>query len=146
MKAKTVIAIAASILFLQIAIGLGIYYFGDSWESRAAFGDMFGAINTLFSGLAFAGVIYSILMQGQELKLQREELSLTREELQKSASAQELQTVRMLNAANISAAGSKVQCFSLLYANNKKDPNSRGFPQDSLKKAITELEALTKEP
>lgn len=45
------------------------------------FGDMFGAINPLFSGLAFAGVIYAILLQRFELGLQRDELELTRGEL-----------------------------------------------------------------
>ncbi|WP_050937395.1 hypothetical protein [Vibrio harveyi] len=58
-------------------------------EVRGTFGDMFGAANALFSGFAFIGVIYAILMQRTELSLQREELSLTREELKKSANAQE---------------------------------------------------------
>ncbi len=37
------------------------------------FGDMFGAVNALFSGYAFAGIIVAILMQRLELKAQREE-------------------------------------------------------------------------
>ena len=56
---------------------------------------MFGAPNALFSGLAFAGVIYAIILQRNELRLQREdlqlsreELRLTREELAKTAAAQ----------------------------------------------------------
>ena len=32
------------------------------------FGDMFGAINALFSGLALAGVIYAVLMQTEDIK------------------------------------------------------------------------------
>jgi hypothetical protein len=43
-------------------------------------GDMFGGITALFSGLAFAGLISTLLMQGRELQLQRSELELTREE------------------------------------------------------------------
>ena len=46
------------------------------------FGDMFGAVNALFSGLAFAGVVIAILLQRQELKLQRKELKQTRQEFQ----------------------------------------------------------------
>lgn len=38
--------------------------------SRGAFGDKFGAINALFSGLAFAGVIFTLVAQGRELKRQ----------------------------------------------------------------------------
>ena len=41
--------------------------------SLGPFGDMFGAVNALFSGYAFAGIIVDILMQRQELKSQREE-------------------------------------------------------------------------
>ena len=38
-------------------------------------------INALFAGLAFAGVIYAIILQNKELTFQREELKLQREEL-----------------------------------------------------------------
>ncbi|HXH11753.1 MAG TPA: hypothetical protein VNP04_18570 [Alphaproteobacteria bacterium] len=50
---------------------------------------MFGSISALFSGLAFAGLIYAILLQKRELGLQREELELTRKELSRTAQAQE---------------------------------------------------------
>lgn len=49
-------------------------------DLRGTFGDMFGSVNALFSGLALAGIILTILMQKQELKLQRDELSETRKE------------------------------------------------------------------
>jgi hypothetical protein len=55
-------------------------YFGD-WQDRANFGDMFGAVNSLFAGLAFAGIIITVYMQSKELALQRDELKLTRDEL-----------------------------------------------------------------
>lgn len=47
---------------------------------RGVFGDKFGAINSLFSGLAFAGIIFTIFLQKRELKLQRQELEETRDE------------------------------------------------------------------
>jgi hypothetical protein len=47
---------------------------------RGTFGDMFGSINALFSGLALAGIIITILLQQKELRLQRQELSETRQE------------------------------------------------------------------
>ncbi|ROI09471.1 hypothetical protein EGH90_04040 [Kaistella haifensis] len=49
-------------------------------ELRGVFGDKFGAINALFSALAFAGIIFTIFLQKKELKLQREELAETRDE------------------------------------------------------------------
>ena len=53
----------------------------DCPTNRGTFGDKFGAVNALFSGLAFAGLIITLLYQKEELKLQREELAQTREEL-----------------------------------------------------------------
>lgn len=52
-------------------------------SDRGTFGDQFGAINALFSGLAFAGLIYTILLQREELQAQREELGHTRDEIKK---------------------------------------------------------------
>ncbi|OCK42684.1 hypothetical protein BA195_13910 [Tenacibaculum soleae] len=49
-------------------------------SERGAFGDKFGFINSLFSGLALTGIIISIYFQQKELSLQREELIETREE------------------------------------------------------------------
>ena len=48
-------------------------YLGVNPTKPGPFGDMFGAVNAWFSGLAFAGIIVAILMQRQELKAQREE-------------------------------------------------------------------------
>jgi hypothetical protein len=70
-------SIVAIVIFMWAASGALLYGMND----RGTFGDMFGAINALFSGLAFAGVIYAILLQRIELRLQRNELSLTRQEL-----------------------------------------------------------------
>lgn len=46
-------------------------------------GDMFAAINSLFAGLAFGGIIMTIYLQKKELSLQRQELINTREIFQK---------------------------------------------------------------
>lgn len=51
-------------------------------ENRGTYGDMFGSINALYSGLALAGIIFTILLQKDELGLQREELKETRKEFQ----------------------------------------------------------------
>lgn len=50
------------------------------WNYKGIFGDKFGAINSLFSGLALGGIILSIRLQQKELSLQRKELADTRQE------------------------------------------------------------------
>lgn len=49
---------------------------------RGVFGDMFGAANSIFSGLAFIGVIYAVFLQRQEVAVAREEISYTKEILE----------------------------------------------------------------
>ena len=75
------------ILWFSIPI-LSNYFFSNSLKNSAELGDSFGMVNSLFSALAFLLLIYTSLMQKEELELQREELKLTRQELKKSAEAQ----------------------------------------------------------
>ena len=65
--------------------------FPGNLERRGQFGDMFGALGTLFSGLAFAGLIITILQQREDLKNQRDEIGLQREDLEKQTEALQLQ-------------------------------------------------------
>lgn len=48
---------------------------------RGQFGDMFGGLNALFTALAFAALIYTVLLQRDELSLQRRELAGQRKQL-----------------------------------------------------------------
>ncbi len=76
-----------AVLGIWALSGLWIYAeFNDS-ASRGTFGDMFGAVNALFSGLAFLGLIVAILLQYQELKEQRREIRESRIAQQASAVA-----------------------------------------------------------
>ena len=69
-----------SIVFVICFWLFNLYYLKDlSSEKRGTFGDMFGFANSLFSGLAFVGIIITILLQRNELMLQRKELSETRD-------------------------------------------------------------------
>lgn len=56
-------------------------------ENPGQIGDSFGMVNALFSALAFSLLIYTSLLQTQELKLQREELRENRKQLESSAKA-----------------------------------------------------------
>lgn len=79
----TAIAIVVGVIILALWAGSWwwINQHFQKHDERGTFGDMFGAVNALFSGLAFAGLIITLFYQKEELKLQREELAQTREEL-----------------------------------------------------------------
>lgn len=76
-RAATLIIAWLAVAAIWTVSGLLLYAEND----RGTFGDMFGAVNALFSGLAFATLIYTAWMQRDELALQREELAATRTEL-----------------------------------------------------------------
>lgn len=77
--------IGSVILAVLIYAGLLVYLTWPidevSINTSGVFGDSFGFLTSLFSGLAFAGLIITIVMQRDELALQRQELNLTRKEL-----------------------------------------------------------------
>ncbi|CAH1216024.1 hypothetical protein [Paenibacillus sp. JJ-223] len=80
MKRKYIALIALVIFVVWAGSGVAIYIFVDK-DFRGITGDMFGAVNALFSGFAFAGLIYTIAVQRQELSLQREAIKMQTEEL-----------------------------------------------------------------
>ncbi len=87
-KYSSLILWGAVVVVICLVYGFTITILSYKWEEKGQFGDTFGAINALFSGLAFAGIIYTIQLQRKELGLQRKELRHTREELSRSADAQ----------------------------------------------------------
>lgn len=84
----------AVVVLLWMLSAPAISWYFPTWEERAGFGDTFGAVNALFSGLALGGVVLAVFLQRTELRLQREELTLTRSELHRTASSQE-ETARL---------------------------------------------------
>lgn len=87
-------------------------------SERGLLGDSFGALNALFSGLAFAGIIATIIMQRNELQLQRKELALTRKELSKSAEAQEASQEALHHQVNLMTKQAVLTAYQASYSGN----------------------------
>ena len=104
-------------LFIVSFLALSGMIINQFVEDRGTYGDMFGMASALFSGLAFAGILITILMQRKELQLQRLDLELTREELKKSAEAQE--NISKLNSlsAELSANSILMEHYPILKKN-----------------------------
>lgn len=63
--------------FYPVWIDYLLVYLGkvEAMKELGTVGDSFGALNTLFSGLAFAGIIVSITLQSKELRNTRREMA-----------------------------------------------------------------------
>ena len=94
--------------------------FLPDWAERGQFGDMFGVVNTLFSGLAFSALVCALILQSRELQA-------TRLEFSKQSAAQAEHAETALRAAKINALGALLQSYSQMLASghtNLIDPTS----------------------
>lgn len=92
------VTLAAAVVLIVITLN---YYFLHDQDNiiRGTFGDMFGVSNALFSGLAFAGVIYAIFLQRAELAIAKEELNRSKSIVEK----QQAQIERQVKDGALSA-------------------------------------------
>lgn len=72
---KGIVLICAVVILLWAGYGFGIAVWFDGIEQASQAGELFGGISALFSGLAFAGLIITLLIQRKELQLQRQEMA-----------------------------------------------------------------------
>lgn len=92
------------VVLLAVVVGLWCWLPGQlagdnaTLEHRGQLGDSYGSVNALFTGLAFAGLIFTILLQHREIRLQRadfaaqiEEMRQSREEIGRQVHVQTLQ-------------------------------------------------------
>lgn len=110
MKEKSVITLwivigAALIIGLWFLSFVLISTFYSTPTERGTFGDMFGAINALFSGLAFLGLIIALILQKKELEEQRKEIG-------NSIEAQERSIQLMKEQAEISLLQTKLEALN----------------------------------
>ncbi len=96
------------IVFLWYSNHIGAKFPPSSADHRF-FGDMFGPLAALFSGFAFAGVIVTIIMQMEELRLAREVSDKAATAQQGSEKALKDQIEKMQLSSDIAAISSYIQ-------------------------------------
>lgn len=89
--AKYMIIAAIVVIAVMVTTYLVITACFGKMDERGQFGDMFGMVNALFSGLAFAGVIITIRQQHIDLEYQRETIKQTNDEMERQTKEFELQ-------------------------------------------------------
>ncbi len=137
------------ILVIWILSAILILFGLDNWSDRGTFGDLFGAVNALFSGLAFAGLIYTIVLQKQDLELQRKEIAQNRTELKKSANAQQKseqalveQVEQMKITAKLNALKTLIEYYNIVIANPNNTAEIVTKAKEKRKSTIKEIDIL----
>ena len=121
----------------------------DDWSDRGTFGDLFGAVNALFAGLAFAGLIYTIVLQKRDLEMQREEIAQNRLELKKSAKAQQKseralseQVEQMKITARLNALKTLIDYYNVQIANPNNPTEIIARAKEKRKETVKEIDRL----
>jgi len=137
------------VIFIWLLSAVLIIVFLEDWSNRGSFGDLFGAVNGLFSGLAFAGLIYTIVLQKRDLELQRTEIQMNRAELKKSSSAQQKsekalseQVDLMRITSRLNALNTIINYYNLQISSpNTTEENLQKF-KEKRREAIKEIDTL----
>lgn len=115
-----------------------IIFFLSEWTERGTFGDLFGAVNALFSALAFAALIYTIVLQREEIKQNREEIVLNRKELEKNSKLQRKAhevLIRQVDQTHLSAKMNAMRTLVDYYNNQISNPkNNEGIIEKAKQK------------
>jgi hypothetical protein len=89
-------AILLFLLFSVVALWLWLPGHLSSKIANLPYGSSYDALGALFTGLAFAGLIFTIFLQQRQIKLQREdffsqleEMKMSREEIARQVNVQE---------------------------------------------------------
>lgn len=150
-KSKSSIFIKLIILVVLIWMlsAIVIIAFLDDWSHRGTFGDLFGAVNALFSALAFAALIYTIILQREEIKQNRGEIILNRKELAKGAKLQQKahevlieQVAQTHLSAKMNAMRVLVDYYNNQIANPKSLPETIEKAREKRKQIIRKIDEL----
>lgn len=150
---RKLLLLLVAVVLVWLAAPIVLSYAIPELSARGQFGDLFGSVNALFSGLAFAGIVWSLWVQQQQLQVQREELQAQREELrlqreEMAASRAELArqadvqfALFKATSAQVTVASVQAEIEAIKLEAGDYNPGGRG---NHIKQIKSRAEALTK--
>ena len=92
--------VSTILLFLLLALVVTLWLWIPEYlttdlktvAEKGVYGDSYGSVTSLFTGLAFAGLLFTIFLQQREIKLQREDFLTQLEEMKLSRQESNRQT------------------------------------------------------
>ena len=124
-------------------------HFSGEPKDIGIIGDQYGSVNALFSGLAFVGVIWAILLQQTDLKLQRKSIDLQQKELnnntaelknQAKALRGQLEVAKLTAQLNTIPALMETEDEHLCRVTNKDNGTYLSYTDEMLENSIEALQ------
>ncbi len=143
------VQLLVGVVLLWLLSLMAIYWIGDDWSIRGTIGDTFGAVNALFSGLAFAALVYTIILQRREIRLNRSEIELNRRELAKSVKAQNASQLALKQqvaqthlSAKINAMNTIIGYYTSQIESDKSSPEVVERAKEKRRQIIHQIDVL----
>jgi hypothetical protein len=122
-KEKMIETRRLTVLMVGAFITITVFWIVSYWAISTYFGrpsnpsdvgQLFGAIGSLFSGWAFCGVLWAILLQRNAIEIQREDLKATIAEMKQSRLVQEESAENLRAQVEAMRLQSRVQALNTL--------------------------------
>ncbi len=120
-----------------------------SINKAGVFGDSFGVLTSLFSGLAFSGLIWTIFLQRNDLKIQQEQLQHQLDEMENSrkemATQSRIQRAQFYaTIAQLRVAAKQAEVEALKVLAESSPPESRAEQIESINEIAKYIEKESK--
>ena len=109
-KLTLILIFGVVIFWLLYPIVLRCFF--SKWPEAGVFGDSFGALNTLFTGLAFAVVFGSLRAQAAAIEEDRAEIARLRDLQKGTLDAAKLQADALLKSARLQALVGRIEAYT----------------------------------
>jgi hypothetical protein len=144
MSSKRVKLVLVAVFGLWLATPIVLKLAYCSIEARGQFGDMFGAVNALFTGAALIGAVYAISLQTKELELQREEFRRGTEEFRAQNEIMREQLEAARSAQRAAEARERLASMPFFrYRDNAKDLAGQKLNFENVGSDVYDLEVTT---
>ena len=124
------------------ASALAIIFWLDDWESRGTFGDLFGSVNALFSGLAFAGLLYTIVLQRKEIEHNRDDIKRTNKNQRHAQRVMDSQLEQMKQTTRLHALNSLMDYFNRQIADPASSEEKVTRAREKRRETVAEIDKI----
>ncbi|MBH0236888.1 putative phage abortive infection protein [Methylobrevis albus] len=143
-RLRNLLALLSLFLVMAVLYAANLFYgLNLSQSERGIFGDMFGAVNALFSGLACVGIGYAIFLQRQEIGLLRLDADRSRDLVEKQNVHMETQFKSMSISNRQETFFNLVNLLESIRSNLSKNNDDEDYLDDQ-GSLFSKLDAVTK--
>ena len=139
---KLLMQLTLAVIGTWVASVVVLTWLMPTWAERGTFGDSFGAVNALFSGFAFAGLIYTIVLQRKEIEANREEIRKTNRTQRHAQKVMDAQLIQMKQTTQLHALNLLMDYFNRQIADPTSSVEKVALAREKRRETIAEIDKM----